>query len=62
MFKNYIYIYIIKISGKVDESNAFTSNISFFILGRTSPDKIFMEFFNILAIEEIDKKGECKKV
>ena len=49
----YIYIYresvdfgesdkIVKISGKVDKSNTynvFSSNISFFIQGRTSSDK-----------------------
>ena len=37
----YIYIYMIKISGKVHKSNTynrFSSNISFFILWRTSSD------------------------
>ena len=45
---------MIKISGKVDKSNTydeFSSNVSFFIQGRTSSDK---NFFNISAIDEID--------
>ena len=49
---------MIKISGKVDKSNTyngFISNISFFIQGRTSSDKDFFKFFNILIIWEIDK-------
>ena len=38
----YIYIYMIKISGKVDKSNIynrFSSNISFLIQGRTSSEQ-----------------------
>ena len=47
---------MIKVSGKVDKSNiynGFGSKISFFIQGKTSFKNY--EFFNILAIEEIDK-------
>ena len=49
---------MIKISGKADKSNTyngFSGNISFFIQGRTSSDKINFEFFNISAIEGMDK-------
>ena len=49
---------MIKISGKVDKSktdNRFSWNILFFIHGRTFLDGTFFEFFDILAIEEIDE-------
>ena len=45
---------MIKISGKVNKSNAYnglSTNISFFI---TSSDKKYFEFLCILAIEKID--------
>ena len=40
---------MIKISGKLVKSNSyngFSSNISFFIHGRTSSDKNYFQFFN----------------
>ena len=49
---------MIRITVKVDKPityNGFSSNISFFIQGRTSSDYNFLEYFNILVIEEIDK-------
>ena len=48
----------IKINGKIDKTNTyngFSSNISFFTLGRTSSDKKKINFSYILAIEEIHK-------
>ena len=36
----YINIYIIKISGKVNESNTYNGFISFFIQGRISSDSL----------------------
>ena len=49
---------MIKLSGKVTESNTyngFSSNISFFIQWRTSSDEQFKKNFSVLPIEEIDK-------
>ena len=40
---------------KLNPYNGLSSNISFFIQGRTSSNKHFFEFFYISAIEEIDK-------
>ena len=48
---------MMKISGKVDKSNAyngFSSNTSFFIQSLFFKLK-FLEFFNILVIGEVDK-------
>ena len=54
----------IKISGKVIKSNTYnllSSNISFFIQGRSSSDKKKNSLFYILAIQETKKVVEKVK-
>ena len=54
---------MIKISGKVDKSNSynrFSGDISFFIIRTSSGWTIFV-FFDIFAIEKIDKLMENVK-
>ena len=56
----WVYIYMIKISGKMDESdtyNELNSNISIFVQ-EFLQTKHFFEFFYIQANEEIDKITE----
>ena len=59
-FLKEIYIYMIKISGKVDKSNAyngFSSNISFFIQARISSDFLFYHLDDLSLNPELEFKS-----